>query len=165
MSSYWPLYGNHIGYKIKNVCTIESDYIVIEQPRSVHVASKTISPYKKQNLGKPVNTKYSEVSCLVAHDGKLLVLNRDNHPGNRYPSSENDDVWFSEWKNSEWDTPVNIEGARSIMQGTTTLYPFLLIVTHLLFRISTMMMGPLVVMDIPFRTGQVRNGNCPNRFK
>ena len=108
VSSYWPLYGNNIGYKIKNVCTIESDYLVVEQPRSVHVASKTISPYKKQNLGKPVNTKYSEVSCLVAHDGKLLVLNRDNHPGNRYPSSENDDVWFSEWKNSEWGTPVNI---------------------------------------------------------
>ena len=107
-NSCWPFYGNNVGFKIDGRCSVESDYISIEQPRKIHVAANTISPFKKENLGKPVNSKHTEVSCLISHDGQLLLLNRDDHPGNLFPSAENDDVWVSDRLRDNWSAPRNV---------------------------------------------------------
>ena len=107
-NSCWPFYGNNVGFRINGRCLTETDYILIEQPRKINVAAKTISPFKKENLGKPINTKYTEVSCLISHDGQLLLLNRDDHPENLFPSGENDDVWMSDRLRDNWSVPRNI---------------------------------------------------------
>ncbi len=106
-NSFWPLFGNKVGFKVEDNCKVHFDYITVNQPRKVRVAGRSLSPYKKENLGPPVNTKYSEVSCVISHDGKLLALNRNNHPGNPYPKEKNDDIWFSEKQGDSWSTPEN----------------------------------------------------------
>lgn len=106
-NSFWKFYGNNVGFKVYDKCKAQFEYIKISQPRKVRVAAKSISPYKKENLGAPVNTKYSEISCLISHDGNVLALNRDDHPGNVSPGKENDDIWFSERRGDNWSTPVN----------------------------------------------------------
>lgn len=106
-NSHWPFFGNKVGFKVQDLIKVQYEYITIHQPRKVNVAAKSMSPYKKENVGPPVNTKYSEISCLVSHDGSMMVLNRDDHPGNTSPGKENDDIWFVSESGDNWSTPVN----------------------------------------------------------
>ncbi|MBL4704990.1 MAG: OmpA family protein [Flavobacteriales bacterium] len=108
-NSFWPFYGSNIGFKVHDKCKVQFEYITVNQPRKVRVAAKSMSPYKKENLGAPVNTKYSEISCLVSHDATMLVLNRDDHPGNMDAGEENDDIWMSKKLGDNWSAPVNMK--------------------------------------------------------
>lgn len=47
---------------------------------------------KKENLGRSINTKYSEHWPVISPDGKTLYFLREGHPENE---SESGDIWFS----------------------------------------------------------------------
>ncbi|MFA5403841.1 MAG: hypothetical protein WC358_02790 [Ignavibacteria bacterium] len=47
---------------------------------------------KKENLGRDINTKYSEHWPVISPDGRTLYFLREGHPDNL---SESGDIWFS----------------------------------------------------------------------
>ena len=61
-----------------------------------------------ENLGKNINTEYSELNPVMAPDGKTLYFGRKNHPENKFGKTGSDqiagsqDIWFSEYTAGEW---------------------------------------------------------------
>ena len=53
------------------------------------------SSFTPQNLGKTVNSEYSEINPVISVDGKTLYFSRANHPGNTLGRFNSQDVWFS----------------------------------------------------------------------
>ncbi len=58
---------------------------------------------KKENLGDAINSEYSEVSPVIAPDGKSIYFVRINYGGKKINAEYNETCWFSTLdKNSEW---------------------------------------------------------------
>ena len=53
------------------------------------------STFTPQNLGKTVNSEYSEINPIISIDGKTLYFSRANHPDNALGKFNSQDVWFS----------------------------------------------------------------------
>jgi outer membrane protein OmpA-like peptidoglycan-associated protein len=53
----------------------------------------------KENLGRSINTKYSEHWPVIAPDGRTLYFLREGDPNN---FGETGDIWYSVFQNSEW---------------------------------------------------------------
>ena len=51
--------------------------------------------FEPQNLGKNINSEYSEVNPVISTDGNTLFFTRVNHPSNRFGASDSQDIWFS----------------------------------------------------------------------
>ena len=58
---------------------------------------------KKENMGREINSEYSEVNPIISPDGKSIYFVRINHPGNNISAEYNEACWFSTLdENSEW---------------------------------------------------------------
>jgi Tol biopolymer transport system component len=57
----------------------------------------------KINLGKPINTKYSELDAFIAPDESYIIFS-SNRPGSRGKL----DLYFSWNANGKWSEPVNL---------------------------------------------------------
>jgi len=53
------------------------------------------STFAPQNLGKSVNSEYSEINPVISVDGKTLFFSRANHPENTLGKINTQDIWFS----------------------------------------------------------------------
>lgn len=51
--------------------------------------------FEPENLGKNINSEYSEINPVLSWDGQTLFFSRVNHPENRYGVSGSQDIWFS----------------------------------------------------------------------
>ncbi|MEO0468745.1 MAG: OmpA family protein, partial [Bacteroidota bacterium] len=58
-------------------------------------ATKSVS--KAENLGKAVNSRYTELAPVVSPDGKTIYFTRSNHPQNNYGTENSQDTWFSKY--------------------------------------------------------------------
>ena len=55
------------------------------------------------NLGRNINSSYSEVGPVISPDGKTLYFHRNNHPDNAYGTTSSQDIWFSDLdSNGNW---------------------------------------------------------------
>ncbi|MEN2993645.1 MAG: hypothetical protein ABDH91_08870 [Bacteroidia bacterium] len=71
-----------------------------------------------KNLGRPVNTSHWESQVCISHDRKRIYFASDR-PGGLGGT----DIWYSEWKDGRWQSPVNL-GPRINTSGNEC-YPFI----------------------------------------
>lgn len=57
---------------------------------------------KVENLGNAINSEYNEINPVISPDGKTLYFGRVSHPQNAHGQEGSQDIWFSEWQNSQW---------------------------------------------------------------
>ncbi len=75
----------------------------------------------KENLGRNINTKYSEHWPVISPDGKTLYFLREDDPLN---FGETGDIWYSEFRNGEWEIaqhmgrPLNTQDGGSVCSVT-----------------------------------------------
>ncbi len=62
----------------------------------------------KENLGKSINTTYSEIKPIISPDGKTLFFSRKNCPGNVNGKEDEQDIYYSKLKNGRWQPAKNI---------------------------------------------------------
>ena len=70
------------------------------------------------NIGRPVNSKYSEKQPSISSDGKTLYFS-SNRPGGK----GNMDLWVSTYENSRWSEPQNL--GDSINTFNSEISPFI----------------------------------------
>ncbi len=70
---------------------------------------------KKENLGRSVNTKYSEHWPVISPDGRTLYFLRENHPDN---FSESGDIWVSTLqKDGSWSIAKHLGKPLNTIDG------------------------------------------------
>ncbi|NMM47117.1 OmpA family protein [Marinigracilibium pacificum] len=57
-------------------------------------------------LSENVNSEYPEFRPLLSPDGKTLFFSRRNHPDNIGGEDDMEDIWYSEWSESQQDWTV-----------------------------------------------------------
>lgn len=83
-------------------------YFIIQSPASSQII-------KKENLGRSINTQYSEHWPVISPDGKTLYFLREGHPDNL---SESGDIWYSNLqKSGEWTTSRHMGKPLNTMDG------------------------------------------------
>ncbi len=96
-----PFYGNAIGFNVSNAQSMTIDRMMVYQDENaIAVVPDVPANLIKENLGRNINTEWSEKMPIIAPDGKMLYFVRDSYPLN--VSSEHDDIWYSEWTNDSW---------------------------------------------------------------
>lgn len=111
------LYGPLTGFIIDQQVTVEVDYIKLIYPRKSINLVKNINPaYKKKNVGRSINSVYSEIAPIISPDGQTLYVARQNHPDN-FGSKKLYDVWYAtrnaddSWSQlKRMGKPINNEG-------------------------------------------------------
>lgn len=71
-----------------------ADFADPVKPR-INYSEKNMIREKPENLGKNINSPFSEVAPVITPDGKTLFYTRSGHPDNM-GSEQDQDVWFSE---------------------------------------------------------------------
>ncbi len=92
------------GYdKIKMEC----DYLDIKYETDINMLPDCAKGYKKVNLGKNVNTEYSELCPLISPDGRTLYYTIRDSPQNK--GGKSDDVYYCEaTSDTTWSMRKNI---------------------------------------------------------
>ncbi len=111
------IFGSRIGFFIGGKVKVEIDHIKITYPRqSINLVSDINSAHQKKNLGKTINSTYSEIAPIISPDGKTLYVARQNHPAN-FGAKKLYDIWFANRKaDGSWSPlqrmgkPINNEG-------------------------------------------------------
>ncbi|MFZ7183247.1 MAG: OmpA family protein [Bacteroidota bacterium] len=63
-----------------------------------------------ENLGRKVNSAFSDVNPVISPDGRTLYFTRKDHPDNINGSDENDDIWYSEIdEKGNWGPATNMD--------------------------------------------------------
>ncbi len=80
--------------------------------------------FEPQNLGKSVNSEYSEINPVISRDGNTLFFNRVNHPDNTLGADNTQDIWYSTLKDdgswseaSRLPSTVNISRYNAILSA------------------------------------------------
>lgn len=89
-------------------------YVDINLPKDLNF------PEYPENLGKNINSKYSEVTVVISPDGNTLYFSRKGHPDNmeKDKSSKSQDIWYS-----ELDSNGNFLPAENIGEPINNLAP------------------------------------------
>ncbi|MCX6146773.1 MAG: OmpA family protein [Candidatus Kapabacteria bacterium] len=114
------LMGSYSGFVVNNTMTIDVENFLIKQDEaSLNIIDKPINGYFKENLGKNINSPFSEVKPTISADGKTLFVSR-YHPANEFGESDCD-VWYSTLEKGEWTPiknigkPINTKGGNSVI--------------------------------------------------
>jgi len=86
--------GDLLGFVISGKATAKIDYLRIQQDRAINLVDNPNQGYKRENLGDSINSPFSELHPLIAHDGKSLFVTRKGHPENA-GIEKRDDAWVS----------------------------------------------------------------------
>ena len=62
----------------------------------------------REKLSSIINTDFQEVRPIISADGTRLYFSRRNHPENTGGSKDFQDIWFSDYKNGAWSTPLKL---------------------------------------------------------
>lgn len=103
-------YGERIAFYTGNKMEIEIDYLKItKSPRKIDLVENANNIGEKEKLNTNINSEYTELSPIISPDGKSLYINRDDHPENKGPKDNDQDVWVSTLdENGEWLPLKNI---------------------------------------------------------
>ena len=111
------LFGNKFGFIVGRSMTIKADYLKLNYDKiKIDLVKNINKSYKKKNLGRTVNSKYSEIAPIISPDGKTLYVAREFDPQN-IGTEKKYDIWFAKRKNDgKWSklkqmkAPVNNAG-------------------------------------------------------
>ena len=111
------IFGPRIGFYIGSKVKVEIDHIKITYPKQeINLVSGINPAHKKKNLGKTINSAFSEIAPIISPDGKTLYVAREKHPEN-YGTKKLYDIWFANRKaDGNWTSlqkmgkPINNEG-------------------------------------------------------
>lgn len=114
-------YGSYSGFMASDTMTIEADYFIVKHPEiKINLLETPISEYSKKNMGRGINSIYSEIAPIISPDGNTLYVPRKNHPDNNQYGMY--DVWYTEKQaNGTWGepkrmpAPINNEGDNLIV--------------------------------------------------
>jgi outer membrane protein OmpA-like peptidoglycan-associated protein len=65
-------------------------------------------PEPKQNLGITINSAHTETKPVISGDGNILYFCRQNHPKNIRGKQDEQDIYYSQFKNGKWSEAKNI---------------------------------------------------------
>ncbi len=100
--------GDLFGYIIRGLNKIQVDYLKIyAYSPEINIVDNPITQ-KKVNLGRSINTPYTEIAPVISPDGKTLYFVRDNYPGNMGDDKDNNDIWYSKNVKGKWTKAKNI---------------------------------------------------------
>ncbi|MDG1476759.1 MAG: OmpA family protein [Vicingaceae bacterium] len=104
-------HGYKVGFFTGNKMEMEIDYIkVLKFPKKLNLVENSEGIGEKEKLSANINSKYDELTPIVAADGKTLYVTRDDHPENTGDANDDQDIWISTLdENGEW-TPLKNMG-------------------------------------------------------
>ncbi|HPI70676.1 MAG TPA: hypothetical protein PLF99_05075, partial [Tenuifilaceae bacterium] len=71
--------------------------------------------FNPTNLGKAINSEYSEINPVISRDGKTLFFNRVNHPENHLGADNTQDIWYSKLQDDgTWSEAVRLPNTVNI---------------------------------------------------
>lgn len=79
---------------------------------------------KRENLGKAINTQYTDYVPIISPDGKTLYFSRNSDPNNVGGPYSAQDIWYSNWENGQWTDaknigdPLNTPGSNAVLSVT-----------------------------------------------
>jgi len=120
---YNPVYGNMVGILVTRGIEADIDYFnVHERPtRDIRVVAGGNDQVRKKNIGKNINSQWSDLAPVISADGRTLYFARSNHPEN-VPPINNNDIWYSILDdNDEWilaqpiGMPLNNDSANFVI--------------------------------------------------
>lgn len=93
---YNPIYGDKVGILVTKGVGVDVDYFEVrERPaRDIRVIAGGNDQVRKMNLGKNINSEWSDLAPVISADGRILYFARSNHPEN-IPPIANNDIWYS----------------------------------------------------------------------
>ncbi|MCS7028242.1 MAG: OmpA family protein [Bacteroidia bacterium] len=104
------LIGNDKKYYYQQIDAIgitESSTLVY-QPK-IDLIENIKFPSAPEKLDENINSPYGEDDPIVSADGKILFVNRHNHPENTEGEGDNSDIWMSEIQpNGKWGPLKNM---------------------------------------------------------
>jgi len=62
----------------------------------------------RERLSSTINSEYQEVRPLISADGTRLYFSRRNHPDNTGGAKDFQDIWYSDFQQGSWTTPVRL---------------------------------------------------------
>ncbi len=75
---------------------------------NINLPKDVVYQSHKENLGKNINSQYSELGPIISPDGRTLFFTRDKHPEN-IGANRGQDVWYSESDSSgNFGVAINI---------------------------------------------------------
>jgi outer membrane protein OmpA-like peptidoglycan-associated protein len=102
--------GNDIKYEIQQIDAIgitESNTFTYKP--SIHLVENIKFPSTPEKLDENINSPYGEDDPIVSADGKILFVNRHNHPQNLDGEQDNSDIWMSEMQpDGKWGRIKNM---------------------------------------------------------
>ncbi len=110
-------FGSKTGFFVGRSMTVKADFLKVKYKRlKIDVVNNINPTYKKKNVGKGVNSKYSEIAPIISPDGNTLYVGRELDPRN-IGLKKQYDVWYStRKKDGRWGTmkqmpkPINNSG-------------------------------------------------------
>ncbi|MCD6366049.1 MAG: OmpA family protein [Bacteroidales bacterium] len=61
-----------------------------------------------ERLSSNINSIYDEVAPMISPDGKTVYFDRKKHPENAGGFNDEDDIWYSIYKNNKWSVAKNV---------------------------------------------------------
>ena len=110
-------FGSMLGFEVGKNMEVEADYFSLKYPKpSINLVSNINPAFKKKNLGKIINSAYSEIAPVISPDGETLYVARQGYPSNE-GAQKLYDVWFTtRQENGSWGPlermgqPINNSG-------------------------------------------------------
>lgn len=115
-------YYNKFGFSVGTSMSIAIDYVkVTSTPIIIKLVPNAVKGYKKENLGKKINTYTSELGPVISPDGNVLYFSRypykynmgDTTRGDIYWSTLQSDGTFTQSKNIS--QPLNNSGSNFVI--------------------------------------------------
>lgn len=106
---YDGLLGKGFGFCAAGNSTVGIDDFTVEGIMlSIKLAPNLHYSEKPENLGSKINSPVEELTPVINPDGKGIYYTRRNHPKNTGGQGDFQDVYYSEYKNGQWQAPLNI---------------------------------------------------------
>lgn len=103
------LMGKGFGFVLAGNSNVSIDNLIIKGTKlPINTAPDLFYNDAPENLGPAINTKYEELTPLIAPNGKGLYFSRRYSPSNVGGSSDHQDIYYSSKYNGEWTDAFNV---------------------------------------------------------
>lgn len=118
------MFGRSFGFAFWGGGKIQINSILIKgKKQSINLIPDNIYSTQPENLGKRINSKYSELMPVISPDEKTLFLIRGGDPNNT-GGKDNQDIYYSKNENNKWSEaknigkPLNNEASNGVLSVT-----------------------------------------------
>lgn len=103
------LYGFNHGVMLGSSQVSVSDFVIRQAPTPINLVDHPNNGYVKENLGRNINTRWSEISPKVSSDGQKLFICRADNPFNLGAPGSDQDAWVANRiSEDEWEPMQNM---------------------------------------------------------